>query len=573
MSENTNRRLLAFCLLPALAAFLVYLPALGNGFVNWDDPVYVYENLGIRSFDLEYIFTETVAANWHPLTVLSHTIDYALWGLNPRGHHLTSVIIHSINTALVFILAFMLVEASGLKDRRPCGRMALTVAFVSALLFGLHPLHVESVAWVSERKDVLSGLFYLLSLILYLGYAGGEQKRTVCYAASLFIFVLALMSKPMAVSLPLTLLILDFHPLDRLKAPTIKRALVEKIPFFAFAAMLSLTTLFTQKVAMSRFLLTERVNLAVRSYVFYIYKTLLPVDLLPVYPRPSEPTFLSVEFLGSLVILLAITVFCVLMARRKKLFLSVWLYFVLTLAPVIGIIQVGFQAAADRYMYLPSLGPFMLVGIGAGFFVQRSAAKTPLYVTAVLTIIVSVVLSLLTVSQTGIWKDSFTLWHYEISRTENRTDAYVPAGVVYYNLALAYDSVGDFRKAINYYDITVKKDPKHAKAYMNRGIAYGELGMLGAAIDDLNRAVELDPGNAKAFLNRGAALLTLKRYEAAKEDFSRAVVLDPENAIAYFNLGLAHYELGETKPAVMNMQRARTLGLKEAADFLAARGL
>ncbi|MBE9531887.1 MAG: hypothetical protein IME98_03685, partial [Proteobacteria bacterium] len=291
MNESTNNKfnsriLWALAIIAAVVTFLIYLPVLDNGFVNWDDPYYVYRNPNIRSLDIIWAFTAEVSSNWHPLTLLSHSLDYALFGLNPKGHHLTNILLHSINTFLVAILFFRLTML-GLKDEKSSKTLfALTASLITALFFGIHPLRVESVAWISERKDLLYALFYILSLITYITYAirvkNNEAGAKGFYAAALILFALSLMSKPMALSLPIVLVIIDIFPLERTNIRELfgkkKMVLIEKIPFVLCSIFSAIVTLWAQagSGAMSTLEgapLASRLLISLRAYSFYIYKT------------------------------------------------------------------------------------------------------------------------------------------------------------------------------------------------------------------------------------------------------------------------------------------------------------
>jgi hypothetical protein len=394
MAEATRGIVWAMALVVAFITFMVYFPTFNNDFVNWDDNVYVYENQGIRSIDfwfLKWSFTAVVSSNWHPLTMFSHALDYALWGLDPWGHHLTSIIFHTFNTLLVFILVVRLSEyrragETGISsDFAGPGKKALIAGIVTALLFGIHPVHVESVAWVSERKDVLSAFFFLLSVLAYLKYTSSrDSKRSIFYGACLILFIMALMSKPMAVTLPVVLLILDCYPLGRLTLGGGLRGarwlVIEKVPFFVLSLLSSLITLWAQHTSgaittLGVTPLTTRILVAMRAYVFYIYKMVLPTDLAPFYPYPRTVEFFAVEYSVSFILLIVITSLCLWSSKRNGLFLAVWFYYLVTLIPVIGIVRVGLQAAADRYTYLPSLGPFLLAGLGAGAAFGISSKK------------------------------------------------------------------------------------------------------------------------------------------------------------------------------------------------------
>jgi hypothetical protein len=353
---------------------LVYLPVIQNDFVNWDDPEYVYENrniqvLGLQS--LKWMLTTFHAANWHPVTWFSHALDHALWGLNPMGHHLTSILLHGLNAFLVVILIMRLLHHgksvnyrfAGYEKENQLNRDSLIIAGVTGLFFGLHPIHVESVAWVSERKDVLYAFFYLLSIVLYIEYVSSRQGKKILYfGLSLGFFILSLMSKPMAVTLPVVLIILDFYPLERLSLKNVftsqRKIILEKLVFFGLSAVSSILTIQAQKSAGAikpyfSIQFTERLLVAIRAPVFYLYKMLWPTDLAPLYPYPSGISFFRIEYIISFSVLFMITGFCIYSWKRQKIWTVVWAYYLITLFPVLGIIKVGDQAAADRYMYLP----------------------------------------------------------------------------------------------------------------------------------------------------------------------------------------------------------------------------
>jgi tetratricopeptide (TPR) repeat protein len=548
-----------------LFALLLYLPVLRAGFVNWDDPLYVYQNPHIRSLDLGWVFTAVVASNYHTLTLLSHTLDYALFGLNPWGHHLTSIILHALNSALFFILGLrLLAMVCGEKEEPGHWRRALG-ALGAALLFAAHPLHVESVAWVSERKDVLSAFFFLLSMLAYLKYAAVRAKA-LPYALTLILFVLALLSKPMAVTLPAVLLLLDYYPLKRTGRGW-SRLVIEKIPFFVLSAASAVLTVWAQRTGgglrgLETHGLATRIYLAVRAVLFYIYKLILPVDLSPYYPLPFHTSLVSTAFIGSLVLIVVITIICVLLIRLKRWPLTLWLFYLVTLLPVSGLVTVGGQAVADRYAYIPTMGFFLLAGAALCRFStshERGGLGKSLLVLPVLVIIV---LGVQTIRQERIWHDSISLMSRAIELYPDR------AAIPYNNRGLAYDSLGDRDRALADYNVAIAISPEFVDAYINRGIVYGEGSLFGKAVEDFNRALAIDPMSAKAYLNRGAAYLGMGDYGAAINDLERATTLDPANAAAFYNLGLAYMETGQREKALRAMDRAARLGLREARNFI-----
>lgn len=431
--------LLAFFV--ALITFIVYIPALKNGFVNWDDNIYVYENQNIRSLDFNFVkwnLSAVVASLWHPLTMFSLALDNAIWDLNSAGFHLTSIIFHTLNTFLVFILITQLKRHGNSKE---LSANDLIVGFTTALLFGIHPLHVESVAWVSERKDTLSTFLYLSSILAYHKYL--TANRALFYGTSIIFFAMALISKPMAVSLPLVLLILDFYPFKRWKTGKLKRLFVEKLPFLALSISASLITIWAHSTGgsiatLESAPLMSRIFVAARAIIFYLIKMIMPFNLAPYYPYPTKVRFMEMDYAGSLVLLLFITLLCIWSLKREKLFSAIWLYYLVTLIPVIGIVQVGSQAAADRYTYLPSLGPFLLAGLGVSAIFATYSSRCWIAIPPL--ILLACITTNKTITQIAVWKDSVTLWSHEIKLFP------LTAELAYNSRGIAYKDLGDDRQ-------------------------------------------------------------------------------------------------------------------------------
>jgi tetratricopeptide (TPR) repeat protein len=558
--NSFNKHLITAAVFAAGITFLLYLPALNNSFVNWDDDVTVYENTHIRAINgdfLKWIFLSEVVGLWHPLTMLSFAIDYAIFGLNPLGFHLTNSLIHTANTALIFFLVVRLIEVSSKQN-------PLIAAFVTAFLFGIHPLHVESVAWVTERKDVLCAFFYLLTILLYLRYNSidAKRERLICYILFTFTFVLSLMSKPMAVSLPIVLLILDFYPLRRLsfKKGWNAKLLIEKLPLFLLSLATSLINILVAGKAgalapLEQYPLSLRILNAINSYIAYLGKMLLPVNLAPYYPFPYKLTFFDPLFVISLIVFTTITLLSILTLKRDKPFLfTVWLYYIIALFPVIGIIKAGgFVAMADRYSYLPSLAPFLFTGIGIGaifnIFSKRAAQISIIPVL----IFLSGVLMNMTYRQIGVWKDSMTLWSHQIELFPGQV------ALAYNNRGFAYDDRSDYQKAIKDYSTAINIDPKFVISYNNRGNAYVSLGNYQEALKDFTTAIIIDSKYVNAYNNRGNAYVSLGGYQEAIKDFTTAIIIDSKYAKAYNNRGNAYVSLGSYQEAMKDFNTAITL--------------
>lgn len=544
-----------------LITLIIFLPALWNGFVNWDDHLYVSENQHIRALDFEFLrwsLTASVASLWHPLTMFSLAIDQAVWGLNPSGYHFTNILFHSLNTFLVFVSAVRLTGyVQGRADKK-----SIIASIATAVLFGIHPLRVESVVWVSERKDVLCAFFFLLSLISYLRYASSRSKKPLFYAASLIFFALALMSKPMAVSLPVVLMILDFYPLKRWAAGY-RGILAEKLPFFALSVLSTVVTIWIHHLekallegtlgSVEPFLFT--VHVAVRAFIFYLTKMLMPFNLSPLYPRPVRIDPFSFEYIGSFTLLLLITCIVALSLRSTRLYLSIWLYYIVTLIPVIGLVPIGSHAAADRYTYLPSIGFFLLVGVGVGYLFERYSKKSRVILAAAL-IFLFVPLAINTLIQIPVWENPVTLWSRVIMLFPYSTKAYIKRGG-------AYVDIGDHWQALKDLDIAVKLDPLSLKAHLERGNAYNKLGRYQEAINDYSKAIEINSleggeylETIKAYVNRGVAYMAMGDYQSAVKDSNEAIRLDPAYAKAYNLRGAIFVNMGNYREAIKGLDMA-----------------
>jgi len=558
---------------------LLYLPALRNGFVGWDDDIYVYNNPQIRSLSpssLLRAFTRVHAAsgNWHPLTMISHAADYAIWGLRPLGHHLTSILLHGLNAALVVLVAVRLLQARAVG--RALSRRGLLAAGVGAgLLFGLHPLHVESVAWISERKDLLAALFYLLGVLSYLRY--GARAAVVPrpwtdrrYLTTLLCFVLSLLSKPMALSFPFVLLIVDWYPLGRLESAGVRRLVLEKIPFFLLDLGLATVTLLAQRASgafrpLAEATLGTRVLVATRAAAMYLAKTVFPTGLLPFYSYPAHVSLVSWKFGIPVVAIAAAVVGCLATVKRHRVFAAVLASYAAMLLPVLGIVQIGPQAMADRYTYLPSVSLVALVGAGFGFLWDRPVGASAWWKKAALLAASLVLLGLLSwqsVRQIGVWKNSETLWSRVLEHEPWNTEAYNNRASYYYDR-------GEYDKALADYDAALRVQPslgrahasKRRSAYFNdRAITYVRLGRYDEALADESEAIQLRPTEASYYFNRGNISFLVGRYPEARDDFDRAIAASPKANPAYFQKrGLVYRRLGMEDKARDDLKRAQLL--------------
>jgi protein O-mannosyl-transferase len=554
--QRASRHGLVIVLL-ALATLAVFAQAVRFPFL-WDDFQYVTTNsaihAGLTAHGVEWAFTTGYAFNWHPVTWTSHMVDCQLFGLDPRGHHATNVLIHLLNVILLFELL-----------RRATGDLWPSAAV--AALFAVHPLRAESVAWVAERKDVLSACFGLLAMIAYAAYArtGGARR----YLATALMLALSLMTKPMMVTLPFVLLLLDYWPLGRLKlgrdggrgesSPATRREtpagqrpvaylVVEKLPLMLLSVASCAVTVLIQErggavLAASRIGLSDRLANAVVAYVRYIWKAVWPADLAVHYWHPSLPGGASLttwQVAGALALLVATT--AVLLSLVRCPFLAVgWLWFLGMLVPTIGIVQVGLQAMADRYTYLPLVGVFIAV-CWAG---QALAAKVPRAraLLAVVAVGVTLAYGVAGWRQTRLWRDPVALYTRSLE-VEPRNP------IVHSLLGMELGGRNAVEEAVPHYRAALEVWPEYVDARFNLGVALAKLNRVDEAIPCYERVLELDPRHAQAHNNLASALLSKGRVEQAIAHYRKALELDPAAARTWYNLGVALTDAGRPVEAV-----------------------
>jgi tetratricopeptide (TPR) repeat protein len=492
---------IAFPVILLAAISLLYAPVRQHAFVNYDDPDYVTANshvrAGLTADSVRWAFTSTHGANWFPLTWLSHMLDVELFGLDSGRHHLTNVFLHAVSSILLYLT---LLRMTGARWR---------AGFVAAA-FALHPLRVESVAWVAERKDVLCGLFWMLALLAYARYV--ERPGRGRYALLALAFCGALLSKPMAVTLPAVLLLLDYWPLRR------RPAIGEKLPLFALSAAAAVITLLVQGgggavATAGELALGSRIANALVSWAVYGIQTLWPAGLAVFYPFRVPAVW---EALAALAGLLAVTAVA---ARRREL-LAGWLWFLVTLLPVIGLVQVGLQAHADRYTYLPSIGLAIVLAWAA------PAGRVSVAVGAA----VCLAWSAVAWRQLGTWRDSTTLFTRALAVTERNY-------VAHNNLGVALRDSGQSDAARRHFQAAIEIRPAYADARSNLGESLLRAGRLDEAERHIRTAVELLPDLAEARVNLGAVLSRRGQADAAAAEYRRALALNPASAEAHAGLG------------------------------------
>lgn len=566
-----------------LLTFIVFIPSLDNALTNWDDPRYLNDNPLIRKLsadNLKRIFTEIYFGNYQPLHIFSYAIEYHFYKLNPAGYHATSVVMHLIVTFLVYRFIFLLSKNN-------------TIALISALLFGIHPLHVESVAWAAERKDLLYAMFFLGSLNFYIRYIQDERKWKYLLFAFL-LFVLSIMSKAMASSLAPVLILIDYFFARKFNMRTV----LEKIPFFAIALLFGIiatsTVTSTGQVSLHVFSLFERILFANLNLLSYVAKLIVPVQLSAFYPYPARIDghlpyycYIAPFVVAGLLILI------ILSAKRTKVILFGAGFFVACIILVLQLFPVGPTIISERYSYLPSIGFFFAVA----WFVQQLILKKPTAKAAVYAGlgVYCLFLSITTYARCDVWKDSITLWSNVLEQFPN-------VGVALNNRGNIYGKEkGDLDRAMADFNRSIKYDPAYENAYVNRGIVYCLRGQFDLAIPDFNKALELKPDyfdarfnrgiaytqtnefekaiadfdylestnkdDARIFRTRGRAFSLSRRYNEAIQNFNRAIELEPANAESFYNRASAFYNTGKFQEAYRDVLEAANKGYNVEQTF------
>ena len=593
--NSVNRNSALICLFLFVTSLAVYAQVFTFDFVDYDDDGYVTSNVNVqKGLSVESVVwaitTSDVMAEWLPVNILSHMLDCQIFGLDPRGHHATSILLHALNGVLLFVVF-----------RSVTGRIWPS-AFVAAA-FALHPLRVESVAWISERKDVLSTFFALLAIWCYSGYA--KKGGWPYYLLTLVFFAFGLMSKTMLVTLPFVFLLLDYWPLNRIRfsrnvlqteggkvrrdtsfgdsdsdavlhdrknqdqidmptthSPHLATLLLEKMPLFLLSAAMSVVTIVTQSnygsldLSQSITFVQRLVNAAV-VYASYLGMMIWPAKLRVLYPHPNLPGGIPWEtwqVTGSVALLVVISVVCVALISKRYLIVG-WLWYLGTLVPVIGIMHIGYQSMADRYTYLPTIGILIMIAWSGFDLVERLRGR--IVVTRLLAVAVGgwlVAISICTWNQTRHWCDSHALYR--------RAVQFLPSSpVMHNNLGMIFAKSGEHLAAIEKYTDAVALDPNYAQAFTNRGNAHGVLGNFHQGVQDHSRAIELAPEIMVAHFNRGNLYGHFGHYDLAIRDLTRAIALIPdeaniEKAKIYEIRGLTYGHLGKNKMAVKDFTKA-----------------
>jgi len=551
----------------AALALLPFVGAFRNQFVNWDDYETLVNNPHYRGWawpQLRWMLTTFYMGHYQPLSWLTFSLDHAVWGANPAGYHLTNLLLHALNAALFLLVTRLLLSEAGARES-PALDFAAALA---ALIFALHPLRVESVAWATERRDVLSGGFFLLTVYGYLRCHTGSAPRRRWFWISLAAYFLSLAAKAAAITLPVVLLLLDIYPLGRwAEERGSNRAAIfrEKAPFLVLALAFAALALLAQHSAgalrpVRQYFFSYRLGQAAYGVIFYLWKSLLPFDLSPLYELPYDFAEWTAVFTTSAILASTLTLGFFLARKRWPAGLACWIYYVVMLAPVLGVAQSGPQLVADRYSYLACMSWAVL--IGGGFFrLWSSAALRRRREIAIGSAVVSgcilVVLGILASRQTAVWRDTPTLWRHVIAVAP-------PSSIAHYNLGRELEEEGKFAAALDYYNQAIAINPANPDAHYNLARVLARQGMEPQAIEHYRLALAIRPGDADTHNNLGLLLARRGDLDASLAEFRRAIAIDPSYGKAFFNLGRLLARQGRLDEAAENYRQALKLNPKES---------
>jgi protein O-mannosyl-transferase len=519
------------------AVLLVFLPSVENDFVDWDDYAFVSKNPRLAPISwesLRWMATTFYMGAWHPITWFSHAVDISLWGVNPSPHRLMNILIHCCNVVLFCVLCTTLQDIWS--ERNPAGKSVsaeskLIAAFSAAVLFGIHPLRVESVVWISERKDVLCSFFFLCSLVAYLAYACREHVREGkrFYFLSLGFHLMALLAKPMAMTLPLVLLVTDYFPLYRLDKGRLWACVREKIPYLILSAgcvgMNAAATWYTS-IPFSYVPPHVRIMNALHSIVFYIRQSILPANLMPLYQMDRGLNYFGLEFAVCAVTVAGISGFCVWRAvKGSRLWMAVWCYFLITLGPASGLFMSYRHAAADRYTYLPTLGLWLLVGLALAHAWRRAADLKLAAVFKVAVVLCFVSVGVMygekTREQAKIWKNTESLWTHVLENSD-----YVP-DLAYFAKGKMLEEKGELDEALRYYETAVSLSPEDTRFKGRLAVALAKKGDEERSLYLVRQMIEKAPGSPMPYLQLGRVFLQLGRYDEAISSFQKSLEISP----------------------------------------------
>jgi protein O-mannosyl-transferase len=554
--------------LVVLISFVVFSPVLHNSLLNWDDDIYITNNPLIHSFLLKEIFSQYVSGNYHPVTILAIATQYHFFGLNPTGYHAVNLLLHLLNVILVFYSVFLLSDKMG-------------VALIASLLFGIHPLHVESVAWAAELKDLLYTFFFLMSYIFYLKYT--KTSKTIFYIIALLVFSVSLLSKAMAASLPVLLLLTDYFKGRKINI----KIILEKVPFFVLALFFGIVALLAQKsagaVQDAVISLPQGIVFASYGFITYLLKLVIPFQLSAFYPYPAlvrGSIVIPGQYYVYLLLILILTSYIIYSLRFSKKIFFGFGFFAVTVFLVLQLWPVGGTIMADRYTYIPSIGIFYLAGEGLYLLWNKKKLK---WITVILLSVFTIFYSVKTYARCSVWNNDLTLWNDVISQHKTVVMAYYKRGVYLFNEKKYDEALADFNKSIEMnktfaaafyfrgeifihkekydralddFNKTLELNPNTISAYYNRGLAFMNEKMPDKALQDFNKTIELNKNYTSAYYSRGVVYMNEKNYEKALEDFNKTNELDKNYIEAYVNRGNILREINRHEEALKDYDKA-----------------
>jgi hypothetical protein len=577
-SRNDRRITIAVCIFLTAIIWIVFGQTLTHEFVNFDDDRYVYENeqvsRGVTLDGLKWVLTHSHASLWHPLTTLSHMLDCQIYGLKAGGHHLTNIVLHNIAAVLLFLVLRRMTD-KGQSNASAARTSDWPSAFVAAI-FAIHPMRVESVAWIAERKDLLSGVFFMLTLGAYLRYVRAPNISR--YVTMSIFLACGLMSKATFVTVPLVLLLLDYWPLQRASDfRAWRQMIIEKIPLFVLSAAASIATVFAQTVTMAsleQLPIVPRLKNAVVSVIIYIRQMFWPTDLAVFYPHPHDQLQIWVV-LAAAVLIIAITLVAILVHQKHPYVFVGWFWYLLLLVPVLGIVQAGLQARADRFTYLPHIGITMLLTWTVADFVQQSRNRR-VGVTSIATFVIAASI-ILSYKQTTYWRDSISLWERALAVTPDNQTAHQNLAAALWSKGKTAESHQHARAAaIAHARTTLKDYPLDVPTHNDLGVLLVQNGDIHAGIEQWEISLQIDPNDGNA-LNNLAWLLatypdeTVRDGKRAVELAGKATTLPGGNVpVVLRTLAAACAEAGDFSNAINTAQRAIDLATAQNNTSLLA---
>ena len=556
-------------LLLALAAFAVFSSALSNQFVAWDDDLMLVDNPNYRGLgwpQLRWMFTTFHAGHYQPLSWITLGLDYLLWGIDPFGYHLTNLILHAANTVIFYFVCRQLFTRIFVAAREARWQLDFSAA-LATIFFALHPMRVESVVWATERRDVLSGGFFLAAIYCYLRAQQAAALPSIARNRWLGLAVaaqlLSLMAKATGITLPLVLVLLDIYPLQRLRASVrtwftadSRRVLGEKLPFLLLSLIFGVVALWAQQASgalrpVQLYFFSYRLGQAFYGICFYVWKTLLPIGLSPLYELPYDFEAWTGVFFACAGITTLVSLLAFFRRRRWPWLAACWAYYVIVLAPVLGVAQSGSQLVADRYSYLSCLSWAALLA-GLSFYVLQSVKPARMAIAVVGILVTGVGLALLTRAQVGAWRDTESLWTHTLRVTPN-------TAIANYNLGKFYETNGSAQKSMELYRRAVSINPTHTEAHYNLARLLGQRGQVDEAIAHYREALKFKPNDVETYNNLGQLLALHGDLPAALAAYQKALAFDPQFAKTYFNRGRLFVRSGEFDKAIDSFQRALDL--------------